>query len=197
MPTIAEPYPRLVAPRLREALDDEAVLAAARRDPVGFVDGLPARAILDEVQRVPEIFTSLKAAIDARRSAGRFILTGSANVLLVSRLAESLAGRMGLLRLHPLSRCELERHPPRFINALFAGRFKTRVFERLGSGLVGLVVAGGYPAALARRAGRPGIATTSRPRCSATCAICRASTRWTHCPGCWRWRWCIPQALST
>jgi len=186
MPTIAEPYPRLVAPRLREALadtpavlihgprqagkttlarligepkgyrylsfDDEAVLAAARRDPVGFVDGLPARAILDEVQRVPEIFKSLKAAIDARRSAGRFILTGSANVLLVPRLAESLAGRMGLLRLHPLSRCELERHPPRFIDALFAGRFKTRVFERLGSGLVALVVAGGYPAALARRA---------------------------------------------
>ena len=187
MPTIAEPYPRLVAPRLREALadtpavlihgprqagkttlarlvgeptgyrylsfDDEAVLAAARRDPVGFVDGLPARAILDEVQRVPEIFTSLKAAIDARRSAGRFILTGSANVLLVPRLAESLAGRMGLLRLHPLSRsANWSGTPPRFIDALFAGRFKTRVFERLGSGLAARVVAGGYPAALARRA---------------------------------------------
>jgi hypothetical protein len=186
MPATAEPYPRLVAPRLREALadtpavlihgprqagkttlarlvgepkgyrylsfDDEAVLAAARRDPVGFVDGLPARAILDEVQRVPEIFTSLKSAIDARRSAGRFILTGSANVLLVPRLAESLAGRMGLLRLHPLSCCELGRHPPRFIDTLLAGRFKTRVFERVGSGLVSLIVAGGYPAALARRA---------------------------------------------
>lgn len=72
------------------------------------MDGLPERTIFDEVQRAPEIFTSLKSAIDARRSAGRFILTGSANVLLVPRLAESLAGRMGLLRLHPLSRCELD-----------------------------------------------------------------------------------------
>lgn len=114
------------------------------------MDVLPARAILDEVQRVLEIFTSLKAAIDTRRSAGRFILTGSANVLLVHRLAESLAGRLALLRLHTLSRCEPGRHPPRFIDAVFAGRFKTRVFERLGSGLVAFVVAGGYPAALAR-----------------------------------------------
>ncbi len=185
MPTGARSYPRLVAPRLREALadtpavlihgprqagkttlarlvgepkgyrylsfDDEAVLAAARRDPVGFVAGLPARTILDEVQRAPEIFTSLKAAIDARRSSGRFILTGSANVLLVPRLAESLAGRMGLLRLHPLSQCELDGRQPRIIDALFAGRFKTRVFERLGSGLVSLIVAGGYPAALERQ----------------------------------------------
>jgi predicted AAA+ superfamily ATPase len=133
------------------SFDDEAILAAARRDPVGFVAGLPARTILDEVQRVPEIFPSLKATIDERRSAGRFILTGSANVLLVPRLAESLAGRMGLLRLHPLSRCELERRPPRFIDALFADRFKTGVAERLGPELVAFVVAGGYPAALRRR----------------------------------------------
>lgn len=60
------------------------------------MDGLPARAILDEVQRVPEIFSSLKATIDARRAAGRFILTGSANVLLVPRLAESVVGDAAL-----------------------------------------------------------------------------------------------------
>lgn len=83
------------------SFDDDATLAAARGDPVGFVSGLPARTILDEVQRVPDIFTSLKVAIDRRRTAGRFILTGSANVLLVPRLADSLAGRMGVLRLHP------------------------------------------------------------------------------------------------
>lgn len=189
MSTVPEPYPRHVAPRLREALadtpavlihgprqsgkttlarllyepkgyrylsfDDDAVLAAARHDPVGFVAELPARVILDEVQRVPEIFPSLKAAIDARRSSGRFILTGSANVLLVPRLAESLAGRMGLLRLFPLSRCELERSPPHFIDALFTGhfgRFRPRVVPRLGSELPCLIVSGGYPAALARRA---------------------------------------------
>ena len=67
------------------------------------MEGLPRRTILDEVQRVPELFTSLKAAIDERRTVGRFILTGSANVLLVPRLADSLAGRIGILRLHPLA----------------------------------------------------------------------------------------------
>lgn len=88
------------------SFDDDATLAAAKADPVGFVAGLPAKSILDEVQRVPEIFTSLKTTIDRRRTPGRFILTGSANVLFVPRLADSLAGRMGILRLHPLAQAE-------------------------------------------------------------------------------------------
>src|SRR5262245_45635274 len=81
------------------SFDDEAICAAVRGDAIGFVSTLPAKTILDEVQRVPEIFTSLKAAIDHRRTAGRFILTGSANVLFVPALADSLAGRMAILRL--------------------------------------------------------------------------------------------------
>ena len=107
------------------SFDDEAVCAAAKSDPVGFVAGLPARAILDEVQRVPEIFTSLKAAIDRRRTAGRFILTGSANVLLVPALADSLFGRMAILRLHPLAECESERKRPRCLETLVTEAFKT------------------------------------------------------------------------
>ena len=133
------------------SFDDEAIRSAALRDPIGFVGGLPAKAILDEVQRVPEIFTSLKAAIDKRRTAGRFILTGSANVLLVPKLADSLAGRMGILRLHPLSQCELASTRPRFIDTLFRGGFKTGIVDRLGSNLAERITAGGYPAALARR----------------------------------------------
>ncbi|RLS94065.1 MAG: ATP-binding protein [Planctomycetota bacterium] len=185
MPRVVDPFPRYLAPRLREALadtpvvlvhgprqsgkttlaravgeprgyqymsfDDEAIRSAALSDPIGFVGGLPAKAILDEVQRVPEIFTSLKAAIDKRRTAGRFILTGSANVLLVPKLADSLAGRMGILRLHPLSQCELASTRPRFIDTLFRGGFKTGIVDRLGSNLAERITAGGYPAALARR----------------------------------------------
>ncbi len=181
----SEAFPRLLAPRVREALrdtpavlvhgprqsgkttlaraigeplgyayvsfDDADVVAAARRDPVGFGRGLAPRTILDEVQRAPEIFPTLKSVIDERRTAGRFILTGSANVLLVPRLAESLAGRMGMLRLHPLAQCEIARRPSRFIERLFAGRFQTAIGERLGHDLVQRIVAGGYPAALARR----------------------------------------------
>ena len=133
------------------SFDDEAVATAARADPVGFVSDLPARTILDEVQRVPEIFTSLKAAIDRRRTAGRFILTGSANVLLVPTLAESLAGRMAILRLHPLAQGEIGGRRPRFIERLFRAGFKTGVADRLGPELADRITAGGYPAALARR----------------------------------------------
>ncbi len=134
------------------SFDDEAVLGAAKRDPIGFVEGLPPRTILDEVQRVPELFTSIKAAIDRGRAAGRFILTGSANVLLLPHLADSLAGRMGTLRLHPLAQCELQGTRPRFIETLFRGGFRTRITDRLGPGLAERIVGGGYPAALARRA---------------------------------------------
>lgn len=133
------------------SFDDEAVASAAKADPLGFVSGLPARAILDEVQRVPEIFTSLKAAIDQRRTPGRFILTGSANVLLVPALADSLAGRMAMLRLHPLAQCEIESRRPRFIETLFRAGFRTGIADRLGPGLTERICAGGYPAALARR----------------------------------------------
>ncbi len=87
--------------------DDDVVLAAAKEDPVGFVGGLPERTILDEVQRVPDLFLAIKSAVDRHRNPGRFLLTGSANVLLVPRLADSLAGRMEILRLHPLSQGEI------------------------------------------------------------------------------------------
>jgi len=132
--------------------DDAATLAAAEADPVGFVDDLPARTILDEVQRVPGLFTTLKRAVDRDRRPGRFLLTGSANVLLLPRLSDSLAGRMEIVRLHPLSQAELAGGPPDFIERLFAGSFPTRTRPRLGRDLPARIAAGGYPAALARAA---------------------------------------------
>jgi len=131
--------------------DDDVQRASARADPVGYVADLPERAVLDEVQRAPELFTSLKAAVDARRIPGRFLLTGSADVLLVPQLADSLAGRMEILRLHPLAQAELARKTPEFLSKLFRAGFKTgRVGRRGGKALADRVAAGGYPAALAR-----------------------------------------------
>jgi predicted AAA+ superfamily ATPase len=132
------------------SFDDAVTLAAAVGDPVGFIADLPERVILDEVQRTPGIFSALKSAVDRRRLPGRFLLTGSANVLLLPTLAESLAGRMGILRLHPLAQCELAGRLPRFLDTLFAGAFRTRKAERLGNALAERIAAGGYPAALAR-----------------------------------------------
>ncbi|ODT03620.1 MAG: AAA family ATPase [Gemmatimonadetes bacterium SCN 70-22] len=130
--------------------DDDVARAAASADPIGFVADLPRRAILDEVQHVPTLFSALKAAIDRARTPGRFILTGSANVLLVPRLSDSLAGRMEILRLHPLSQGEIARTEPHFIDALFTGSFRRPRSRRLAGELVERVVAGGYPAALQR-----------------------------------------------
>lgn len=132
------------------SFDDAVTLAAAVADPVGFISDLPERVILDEVQRAPGIFSTLKSVVDRRRVAGRFLLTGSANVLLLPILADSLAGRMGILRLHPLAQCEIVERRPRFLDTLFAGVFRPRKAERLGEALAERIAAGGYPPALAR-----------------------------------------------
>jgi len=136
------------------SFDDDVARSAAQADPAGFVADLPERAILDEVQRVPTLFSALKTTIDRKRVPGRFVLTGSTNVLLVPRLADSLAGRMQILRLHPLAQCELARRAPGFLDTLFEHGFKTRRSERLAAQLAERIAAGGYPAALARPAGR-------------------------------------------
>ncbi|MBI2889396.1 MAG: ATP-binding protein [Nitrospirae bacterium] len=144
---------QVVGKRLGHAyfsFDEDVTRAAATADPVGFVGDLPERAVLDEVQRVPGIFNALKSAVDRRRGPGRFLLTGSSNVLLVPALADSLAGRIGILRLHPLAQCELDGNAPRFLDRLFDGVFRARRAERLGRALAERIAAGGYPAALER-----------------------------------------------
>jgi predicted AAA+ superfamily ATPase len=80
-------------------LDDAATLAAAQTDPEGFIAGLPARVILDEVQRAPDLFRAIKRSVDTHRLPGRFLLTGSAQALVLPKVSESLAGRMEVLTL--------------------------------------------------------------------------------------------------
>lgn len=89
-------------------LDDPTELAAARTDPRGYVGALPVPTVLDEVQRAPEIFLPLKLRVDRERRPGAFLLTGSANVLLLPQVADALPGRMAVARLLPLSQAELE-----------------------------------------------------------------------------------------
>ncbi len=136
------------------SFDDDVLRASVLADPVGFVSDFPDKVVLDEVQRVPELFTALKVAVDRDRRPGRFILTGSANVLLVPKLADSLAGRMEILRLHPLAQSELAAKQPNFLDALFGDGFKTNQQARLGKELADRIAAGGYPAALARPSSR-------------------------------------------
>ncbi|HEV7516005.1 MAG TPA: ATP-binding protein [Thermoanaerobaculia bacterium] len=100
-------------------LDDAAVLAAASHDPAGFLAGLSGPVTLDEVQRAPDLFLAIKAEVDRDRRPGRFLLTGSADFLLLPRVSESLAGRIEILTLWPLSQGEIEGRPEGFVDALF------------------------------------------------------------------------------
>ncbi len=133
--------------------DDPGILAAARSDPNGFIAGLPLPVTLDEVQHVPELFPVIKAAIDRRRQPGQFLLTGSANVMLLPKLSESLAGRMEILTLWPFSQGEMKNHQESFVDSLFSPKpanwsGKLRKIE--WEALLELLVAGGYPPAVAR-----------------------------------------------
>lgn len=101
-------------------LDDATVLAAANRDPAGFISGLSGSVILDEIQREPALFPAIKLVVDRDRRPGRFLLTGSADVFLLPTVSESLAGRMEILTLWPLSQGEIQGVREGFVDALFA-----------------------------------------------------------------------------
>jgi uncharacterized protein len=136
--------------------DDPGVLAAAKGDPNGFIAGLDTSATLDEVQHLPELFPAIKAAVDRKRDPGRFLLTGSANVMLLPRMSESLAGRMEVLTLWPFSQGEIDGVREGFIDALFS---KQTTWSSARAPTIGRnelwarVLTGGYPLAIARKAG--------------------------------------------
>jgi len=175
-------YPRLLAPRLHEALsdtpavlingprqcgkttlvhlhgqdmpyftlDDDNLLTSARADPVGFIRRID-RAVIDEIQHAPELLRAIKMSIDQDRRPGRFLLTGSANLLAVAEVSDSLAGRMEILTLLPLMQAEIERRGNRFLECALEQNWPT---QRIGypdrTDLISRVLNGGYPEMLAR-----------------------------------------------
>ncbi len=143
---------RLKPKRAYISLDNRDTLAAAQTDPIGFIEGLPRPVILDEVQRAPEILPAIKLAVDRQRSPGQFLLTGSANLLLLPAVQESLAGRMEVIRLQPLSELEKQRHKQSLLQALINGTLKTQIAAERKSvqTLAGAICSGGYPEPLQR-----------------------------------------------
>lgn len=136
-------------------LDDATVLASAKSDPAGFVSALEGSVVVDEVQRAPELFIAIKAAVDRDRRPGRFLLTGSANVLLLPKLSESLAGRMEVLTLWPLSQGEIEGVVEDFIDRVFASKLAPLPTNSAGrNDLARRIAAGGYPEAVLRTSAR-------------------------------------------
>lgn len=156
-------------PRQYLTLDDAVVLNAAKSDPAGFINGLTGPVTLDEVQRAPELFLAIKANVNRHRQPGRYLLTGSADVMLLPGIADSLAGRVEVLSLWPMSSAELAGSPTlNRADCLFNGNLATlaaptQPLERSDAAelagdakqnprnaLIERLVAGGFPDAVTR-----------------------------------------------
>ena len=136
-------------------MDDADVLDAATSDATAFIAGLDGPVVLDEVQRAPGLLLAIKAAVDRDRLPGRFFLTGSAQLLLLPRLADTLAGRIEVLTLWPFSRGEVTGVRDCLVERLFhpdgLERSPTADDARLArDALASMMVAGGFPEAVAR-----------------------------------------------
>ncbi len=133
--------------------DDALTLAAAKTSPKDFIANLKQPAVIDEIQLCPEVLPVIKQNIDNDRTPGRFILTGSANVLTLPRVSESLAGRIEILTLRTLSQNEIEGTRTNLVDALFGetvdfpSSFETEERDRLLSRML----TGGYPEVVSRK----------------------------------------------
>ena len=135
--------------------DDASTAAAAGSDPSGFVQSLKGAVVLDEVQKVPQLFAAIKLAVDRDRQPGRFLLTGSANVMTLPKLSESLVGRLEVITLFPFSAGELAGKKEALLPRLFSGDFDGAVGGASSRGVedpeIGArLIRGGYPEATRR-----------------------------------------------
>lgn len=130
------------------SLDDPGTAQAARSDPVEMIASLRGPAVIDEIQRAPELLLAIKQKLDADDSPGQFLLTGSADLLTLPTIADALPGRVQYLRLWPLTQAELRGADASFVDSLFAGSFPRVVDAPVGrQALAPFLVRGGYPEA--------------------------------------------------
>lgn len=135
-------------------LDDGAVRAAAQSDPEAFLSDLGSPLVIDEAQRAPALALAIKAAVDRKRSAGRYVLTGSADVMAMPALADALVGRMEAITLWPFSQGELEGHRERFVDDAFAVRLPSASgSDDLRRDSFRRALRGGFPELVLTRAG--------------------------------------------
>ena len=135
-------------------LDNAGILSAASADPTGFLAGLERPVVIDEAQRVPALFLAIKEDVDNNRTPGRYLLTGSADVLTLPRVADALAGRMEVLTLWPLSNSEIRGNDTNLVELLFSEKLTHDCQSAGAIDVMESVVAGGFPEPLQRAEGR-------------------------------------------
>lgn len=133
-------------------LDEANARAQATADPQGFLESRRGEnwTVLDEVQRAPDLLIAVKHDIDLNRRPGRYLLTGSADVLAIPNVAESLAGRIEIIPMHPLAQCEIEGTPPAFLSHAFSPTLPQWRTKESRTEILHRALVGGYPEALQR-----------------------------------------------
>lgn len=134
-------------------LDDLLSLDLAESDPEEFLRAHGTPLVIDEVQRAPRLLLAIKAAVDRKREPGMYLLTGSANVLTLPKVADTLVGRMEVIDLLPLSQAEMGGRPERFLERAFSEERFASVTPAPPAEVMERVVRGGFPEAAARPAG--------------------------------------------
>ncbi|MCL2787058.1 MAG: ATP-binding protein [Micrococcales bacterium] len=136
------------------SLDGASTLESAKRDPSEFVRAANPM-VIDEIQRAPELLLAIKEVVDASYDPGRFLLTGSARVLGLRTVPDTLVGRMETIELWPLSQGEIDQRPDRFVDAVFRdGPEAACQSQETRDGYIARIVRGGFPAAVAREGRR-------------------------------------------
>ncbi len=136
------------------SFDDAAARRAAIADPVAFVGNLERPAAIDEVHRVPDVLLEIKRVVDRDRTPGQFLLTGSARVLSLPRVADALVGRVEQVPLWPLAQAEIAGSKQNLVDRLFAASPPT--LSKGGTGYeawLSRALAGGFPEARERKEG--------------------------------------------
>jgi len=142
-------------PRSYVTMDAASVRRAAAEDPVGFVAGLDLPVAIDEIQRAPDLLLEVKRVVDQDPQPGQFLLTGSARVLSLPRVADALVGRVETVTLWPVSQAEIERAEANLVDLLFEAQppSLSRAVEGSDAWLA-RALAGGLPEAREREEGR-------------------------------------------
>jgi uncharacterized protein len=132
------------------SLDEPGIRSFAERDPMGFARELPVGAVIDEIQRAPDLLLAIKSIVDLDQTPGRFVLTGSANILTLPKFSDSLAGRMRILEIHPLAEIEIEGGAHNIVDRFFDEHSfsSTATSAAPKTDIISRILRGGYPEAM-------------------------------------------------
>ncbi|RJR14728.1 MAG: ATP-binding protein [Nitrospiraceae bacterium] len=126
--------------------DDITVYSSARSDPKTFINSLKKPVVIDEVQKMPEILDTIKMDVDRKRTNGSYLLTGSSNIMAYKNIADTLAGRIAVLELMPLSCREMASRNDNVLDALFSQKISgVRLPDIKHGNIIMHVINGGYP----------------------------------------------------